>query len=147
MVILTIYVYHDLKPRLNQRLNWPKKRCKKPFFSLPILKDQKIAISILVQRLIDQFSILPLYRHGQSFDFQSFNSASSYRQSFLLIRPGVEVIKFEGVILLAKLSCAKSVDSQRCVNIVLHPSSVRSFCMVKIRVKCNSLRAAGKCDL
>ena len=24
MVILTIYVYHDLNLRLNQRLNWPK---------------------------------------------------------------------------------------------------------------------------
>ena len=31
MVILTIYVYHDLKPRLNQRLNWPK-RVQKAFF-------------------------------------------------------------------------------------------------------------------
>ena len=63
MVILTIYVYHDLKPRLNQRLNWPKmmkKGAKKPIFPLPILRDQKIAISILVQRLIDRSSILDL---------------------------------------------------------------------------------------
>ena len=37
-----------------------EKRCKKAYFPLPILRDQKIAISILVQRLIDRSSILDL---------------------------------------------------------------------------------------
>ena len=39
---------------------WWKQVQKKPIFPLPILRDQKIAISILVQRLIDRSSILDL---------------------------------------------------------------------------------------
>ena len=65
MAVLTIYVHHDFKLRLNQRFNWPKmmkKSCKKPIFP-PADPEGPKDLDLDPGPKID-WSILPLYRQG-----------------------------------------------------------------------------------